>query len=80
MNSRKRIKATQMGCSDPANDQVVEVRLNSRDVGNGRMHKVSCRSFRGVTKSSTPPYFSHSYPCYQNNAPPMPFIGEFIGE
>ena len=79
MNSRKRIKATRTGCSDPANDQVVEVRLNSREVGSGLKHKVSCRSLRGVTKSSTPP-FSFSYAPHPTDAPTMPFIGEFVGE
>lgn len=79
MDSRKRIKATQMGCSDPTNDQVVEVRLNSRDVGSERMHKVSCRSFRGVTKPSTPPFYSLQIQ-YLNNTPKMPYIGEFVGE
>lgn len=79
MNSRKRIKATRTGCSDPTDDQVVEVRLNSREVGSGRMHKVSCRSLRGETKSSTPP-FSFSYAPYPTDAPTMPFMGEFVGE
>ena len=90
MNSRKRIKVTQMGCRDPANGQVAEVRLNRRDVGSCRRHMVSCRRLSGVTNSTPQPLAevqvqslpsaSFSYFRYPSTAHSMPTQGEFIGE
>jgi hypothetical protein len=79
MNSRKRIKATQMGCSDPTNGQVAKVRLNSRDVGSCRMHKVSCRQLDGEPYSIPRPFYSLQITAL-TNAVKMPHYGEFIGE
>ena len=90
MNSRKRIKVTQMGCRDPANGQVAEVRLNRRDVGSCRRHMVSCRQLSGEPNSTpqppaevrvqSPPSASFSYFRYPIEASTMPIHGDFIGE
>jgi len=90
MNSRKRIKVTQMSCRDSTDGQVAKVRINLRDVGSCRMHKVSCRQLDGEPQSIPHPYAEAqvqslpsafpSYCRYPNETPNMPLQGEFIGE